>query len=236
MAGRRRAPHVRQHLSAARALGAASLRDDAVGAVERAAVLDLDEGARPIDGGPSSKSSSTEPSSASARRPARLDSPPGRARCRAAAGTSVGRRIDARQRRHRPTVRQLDQARQLGQQAALRLVVEEPGRGSAAASDSGSIATEQPVTRTCASGLVASGPAHGLARLAVGDRVTVQVLTTTRSAGSWASTSSTPRARSSRSTASISDWLTLQPRLAIAARRTGRGVAGPRFTARSYAR
>ncbi len=33
----------------------------------------------------------------------------------------------------------------------------------------------------------------------------------------------TPRARRSRSTASISDWLTLQPRFVIAARRTGAG-------------
>ncbi len=43
-------PDVRQHrVRRQRPLGAAGLRDDAVGAVERAAVLDLDEGSRALD-------------------------------------------------------------------------------------------------------------------------------------------------------------------------------------------
>ena len=108
--------------------------------------------------------------------------------------------------------------------------------GSAATSAVGSTTTEQPVTSTCASGLARRARRTTWRDLRSATAVTVQVLTITRSARSWLSTRSTPRARNNRSTSSISAWLTLQPRLAIAARRTGFGSAGGLLTARSYAR
>ena len=83
--------------------------DDAIGAVERAAVLDLDEGARSVDGGPSFE--------------VVLDR--ALVRLKGAARARLDR-LDPRQRRQLAAVRCDYQGRQFGQQPAFGFVVEEP--------------------------------------------------------------------------------------------------------------
>ena len=159
--GRRRAPHLRDHLVGCyRSLGAASPGNDAVGAMERAAVLDLHEGARSIDVGPTVEGVLDRilvglglERPAQARLERRFD-----------------RQLDPRKRRHRPAVREPEQACQLGHQAALRFVViqagQRIGRGQRPRIDrDGAAGDEDPSV-----GASPPGASHGLARLAVGDR------------------------------------------------------------------
>ena len=98
--------------------------------------------------------------------------------------------------------------------------------GSAAANASRPTWTEQPVTTISASGLARRAARTACRDFASASIVTVQVLTRTRSARCRASTTVMPRSRSRRAAPSISAWLTLQPRFAIAAVRIGAAGAG----------
>ena len=147
MTGGDRAAHVGKHgLRRERALGAAGRRDDAVRAVERAAVLDLDERARPLD------------------RRAIVRDPVDRR----------SDHVHARERGERPGHRRVavgrEQRLELGEERGLRVVADQPrpvvdprerlrpDLDGAAGDDDRGIAVGAP------------GPPHGRARLLVGDR------------------------------------------------------------------
>jgi len=114
--------------------------------VERAAVLDLDKGPRSIGRRPL-----IEVVLYGALFEFELERLAGTRLGRAIDGR-IGRWIDARQRRRRLAVGLIEQESKLGEQPVLRFVVVEASFGSAAASDPGSMTTEQPVTRIRASG------------------------------------------------------------------------------------
>jgi hypothetical protein len=103
--------------------------------------------------------------------------------------------------------------------------------GSAAANASCPTWTEQPVTTSSAAGFDRRARRTAWRDFWSAVAVTVQVLTSTRSAPATSpSTTRIPRSRSSRAADSISDWLTLQPRFVIAAVRTGRGTGALELT------
>ena len=192
-----------------RALGAAGAGDDAVGAEEAAAVLDLDVGAGPVDPGPAVD----DPLDlhAGERRQRRLER--GRAGRRRAAVAGCPRRPSSRSTSaSRPSFSSFATSR---------------AAGSTAANEAAPTWTAQPVTMTVAAGLARRARRTALRDLSSATAVTVQVLTRWRSAATASAAISTPRARRSRSTASISAWFTLQPRFVMAARRMG-GRAGRR--------
>jgi hypothetical protein len=176
MAGRRRALDLRDDLVGGDgSLGAAGPRNDAVGAMERAAVLDLDEGARSIDVGPISKSSSTEPSSASGSNAAEARPTVGSARPTSRStpeSVGIGRpsasssRPPARSAAG-PSIRCRTGGQRIGRRQRLRI-----DRDRAAGDEDLRVRVRP------------AGPPNGLARLASAIDVTVQVLTTTRSAAS----------------------------------------------------
>ena len=205
-----RASDVGQHdLRGEAALRSASRRDDAVRAEERAAVLDLDEGTRPLDRRPLVDDAFDLDARERGERPrdARVTAPcPGGV---ARAG---------------PTRRSISAS-----SASFERLSTSRASGSAAANASRATCTEQPVTTTSASGFARRARRTAWRDFWSAVAVTVQVLTRTRSAPATASpsTTRTPRSRSRRAADSISDWLTLQPRFVIAAVCTARaGRAG----------
>ncbi len=99
--------------------------------------------------------------------------------------------------------------------------------GSIAANEAGATWTAQPVTMTVAAGLARRARRTAFRDLSSAAAVTVHVFTRWRSAAVASVAISTPRARRSRSTASISAWFTLQPRFVMAARLMG-GAPGDR--------
>ena len=180
-------------------LGAAGQGNDAVGAVERAAVLDLDE--RP--GRSTTRGRRRCPRSSLRPRPRPRGSE--RASHRARRPVGIGARAQERL--------------ELGQERGLRLVGHEARPTSILANASGPTWTEQPVTTISASRLARRARRTAARDFSSATVVTVQVFTSTRSAPRSGSTSGTPASRSSRAAPSISDWLTLQPRLTIDAER-----------------
>ncbi len=213
MTGRPGSTHVGQHgLRVDGALGSASPRDDAVGAVEAAAVLHLHVCPCPIDPSPAVRDPlDLDPGE---RRQGTVEGPrPGPSGAAAAVGRpSVGRARPEEPLHH-------------GQEAVLLAVAQKVGGGIPACEAARSTATEQPVTRSVAPGLVRRARRTALRDLSSATAVTVQVLTRWRSAAAPSATTSIPRSRRSRSTASISAWFTLQPRFVIAARRITRPAA-----------
>ena len=204
MARAQRASHVRDHrLRGEAPLRPTSLRNDAVGAEERAAVLDLDERARPLDRGPPVGDS--------------LDLDSGKRR-----ETPGHDRTVAIAAVHPATSPSSTSSSRSFDRLSTRRAA-----GSAAANASRPTWTEQPVTTTSASGFARRARRTAWRDFWSATEVTVQVLTRTRSARAPSSTSPTPRSRRNWAADSISAWLTLQPRLAIAAvRNSGHHSAG----------
>ena len=190
----KRAPDVLQHgLRGEAPFRTARRRDDAVRAEERAAILDLDERPRPFDGGAAIGDAFD------------LDAGQGRQRSIERASWPLSGPTSAASSRNNPSFALLSTRR---------------AAGSAAANASRPTWTEQPVTTISASGFARRARRTAWRDFWSAVEVTVQVLTRTRSAEVSPSTTAMPRSRSSRAADSISDWLTLQPRLAIAAVRT----------------
>jgi len=198
-----RAAHVREHHAWLEApLRAAGPRDDAVRAVERAAVLDLDEGPGPLHRGPvvgdavdaarggADDASGIEPA------PVALDGldpdSVGSAASSGPCGWASGapRRTSASSSRSRPALASLPTSR---------------AEGSVAAKAAASTWTEQPVTTMSAAGFARRARRTAARDFSSAMDVTVQVLTRYRSAARSASSSGTPASRSSRAAASISD-------------------------------
>ena len=205
--------HVRQHdVRRQRPLLASGPRDDAVRAVEGAAVLDLDEGPGALDRDPAV--GDAVDAGGPATRPRRPTA--WAARHRAA------RAADRPRPGGPPPIR--SSASSSARNAALSSLPTSRAPASTTANIPGSTATEQPVTTTCAAGFARRARRTAERDFSSAVDVTVQVLTRYRSAASCGSTSGTPASRRSRAAASISDWLTLQPRLTMAA---DRGRAPP---------
>ena len=161
MAGGERAAHVGEDdLGRERPLGAAGPRDDAVGAVERAAVLDLDERPGPLDRG------AVVGDAVDRRADDGLD-----ARERRQGG------VERRVRRVVGAVVEPSSASSSARNAALSSLPTSRAPASTAANASGSTWTEQPVTTTSASGLARRARRTAARDFSSAVEVTVQVFT-----------------------------------------------------------